>query len=255
MTTTTSIGMIIPFDSALDREFWTYVPDTVDLFLTRTPHVAGPLGVPLMKAVSDPDAILSAAADMAIALDPDVVVYACTSGSFIRGHEACRRLRADIEASGCRRGGSTSEFILDALELLGVGKVAVAAPYDDEMTGLLLDFLREAGYDPVSFANLGMTGDPKTVDPEHVIGLARSADSPAADALLLSCTNLRTFDLIPRLESELGKPVLTSNQVSVWGALFHAGAPMPEIDHALFNRRDSSRSPRLETPPPPKGAA
>jgi maleate cis-trans isomerase len=38
------------------------------------------------------------------------------------------------------------------------------------------------------------------------------------------------------LESELGKPVLTSNQVSVWGALSHAGAPMPEVDHALFKR-------------------
>jgi maleate isomerase len=247
--TTASIGMILPFDSALDREFWQYVPDSVDLFLTRTPHVAGPLGVPLMAAVSEPASILSAAADMAVALDPDVVVYACTSGSFLRGLDACRQLRADIEAAGCRRGGSTSEFVLDALELLGAGRVAVAAPYDDEMTGLLLDFLREAGHDPVSFANLGMTGDPKTVDPQRVLGLARAADSPTAEALILSCTNLRTFELVPMLESELGKPVLTSNQVSVWGALVHAGAPMPEIDHALFKRE-----PPQPSPPPARGA-
>jgi maleate isomerase len=81
-----------------------------------------------------------------------------------------------------------------------------------------------------------MTGDPKMVDSQRVLGLARAADSPTAEALILSCTNLRTFELVPMLESELGKPVLTSNQVSVWGALFHAGAPMPEVDHALFKR-------------------
>ncbi|HVR33672.1 MAG TPA: hypothetical protein VMS74_13320 [Acidimicrobiia bacterium] len=241
--TTASIGMILPFDSALDREFWQYVPDGVDLFMTRTPHVAGPLGVPLIAAVSEPAAILSAAADMAVALDPDVVVYACTSGSFIRGLDACRQLRADIEAAGCRRGGSTSEFLLDALEVLGAGRVAVAAPYDDEMTGLLLDFLKEAGHDPVSCANLGMTGDPKSVDSQGVLELARAADSPSAEALILSCTNLRTFELVPMLESELGKPVVTSNQVSIWGALVHVGAPMPAIDHALFKRVLAQRSP------------
>ena len=240
-SSTASIGLVLPFDSALDREYWRYVPDGVDLFLSRTPHVRGPLGVPLITAVSEPETILDVASDMASALDPDVVVYACTSGSFVRGLAACHRLGADMEAAGCRRAATTSGFLLDALAHLGAAKVAVGTPYDDEMTGLLVDFLREAGIETVSVANLGMTGDPKTVDSDLVRGLALAADSDQADALFLSCTNLRTFDLIADLEAELGKPVLASNQVTMWGALTRAGAQFPQIDHALFANRPSPR--------------
>jgi maleate isomerase len=232
--TTATIGFVLPFDSALDREYWRYLPEEVDLYLARTPHVSGPLGVDLIAAVSDPDRVLPVAKDMAEALDPDIVVYACTSGSFLRGLEACARLRTDMEAAGCRQAGSTSEFLLDALAHLGAHTVAVATPYDDEMTGLLVKFLGEAGHDTVSVANLGMTGDPKTVGPDAVLDLALAADSADADLLFLSCTNLRTFEHVTRLEEELGKPVVTANQVSVWGALRRIGAPMPRNGQALF---------------------
>ncbi|HSJ27298.1 MAG TPA: Asp/Glu racemase [Acidimicrobiia bacterium] len=232
--TAATIGFVLPFDSALDREYWRFLPESVDLYLARTPHVSGPLGVDLIAAVSDPDRVLPVARDMAEALDPDIVVYACTSGSFLRGLEACSRLRADMEAAGCRQAGSTSEFLLDALTHLEARTVAVATPYDDEMTGLLVKFLGEAGHDTVSVANLGMTGDPKTVGPEAVLDLALAADSDDADVLFLSCTNLRTFEHIARLEADLGKPVVAANQVSVWGALRRIGAPMPRNDQALF---------------------
>ena len=36
------------------------------------------------------------------------------------------------------------------------------------------------------------------------------------DALFLSCTNLRTLDIIEKLEAETGLPVLSSNQVLAW---------------------------------------
>jgi maleate isomerase len=97
-----------------------------------------------------------------------------------------------------------------------------------------VEFLKEAGYEPVSVANLGMTGDPKTVLPEEVIRLALDADSDDADVLLLSCTNLRTFDAIPVLERTLGKPVIASNQITMWGALRLAGIAPPPLDHRLF---------------------
>jgi maleate isomerase len=54
--------------------------------------------------------------------------------------------------------------------------------------------------------------------------LIREADSPDAEAVFVSCTNLPTYDLIAPLERELGKPVLTANQVTMWSALRLAGA-------------------------------
>ena len=42
--------------------------------------------------------------------------------------------------------------------------------------------------------------------------------------MFVSCTNLPTYDVIAPLERELGKPVLTANQVTMWAALRVAGA-------------------------------
>ena len=229
-----SVGVVLPFDSALDHELWQYTPPGVDLYLARTPHRGGPLGLPVITAASEPDLILPVARDMADALDPDAVVYSCTSGSFIRGLEACRALASDMEAAGCRTAGTTSSFLLDALDHLRVSRVALATPYDDTMTSLLVEFLREAGYIPTSTANLGMTGDPKTVSRDEVKRLALEADSHDAEVLFLSCTNLRTFDVIHELEETLSKPVIASNQITMWGALRLAGIPLPQINHRLF---------------------
>jgi len=232
-----SIGLVLPFDSALDREFWRYLPDAVDLYLGRTPHVAGPLGAPLITAISDYDRVLPVVDDMVTALDPDVVVYACTSGSFLRGLAGCHELRERMESAGCRAAGSTSEFLLEALASLGAEQVAVATPYDGELTNALVEFLESAGFVVAGVSNLGMTGDPKTVESDEVVKLALAADRPEADALFLSCTNLGTFDIVAELEEQLGKPVLTANQVTMWGALRRVGvSTKPEIDQLIFER-------------------
>lgn len=233
-TSQPSVGVVLPFDSALDHELWQYTPAGVDLYLGRTPHCRGPLGLPVIAAASEPDLIIPVAKDMADALDPDAVVYSCTSGSFIRGLHACLALASAMETAGCRRAGTTSGILLDALDDLGATHVAVATPYDDTMTSLLVEFLEEAGHEAASVANLGMTGDPKTVPREEVIRLALDADSDDADVLFLSCTNLRTFDVIHELEEKLSKPVIASNQITMWGALRLAGIAPPPIDHRLF---------------------
>ncbi len=72
---TVSIGLILPFDSALDREYWQYVPDEVELYVGRTAHIAGPLGVPLIMSVSEYDRVLPVVGDMVTALAP---TWSCT---------------------------------------------------------------------------------------------------------------------------------------------------------------------------------
>jgi maleate cis-trans isomerase len=46
----------------------------------------------------------------------------------------------------------------------------------------------------------------------------------APDAIMLACGNWSTFDIVDRLEGDLGKPVLTTNLVSLWHALKMMGA-------------------------------
>jgi maleate isomerase len=45
------------------------------------------------------------------------------------------------------------------------------------------------------------------------------------DGLFISCTNFRTFEIIESLSLDLGKPVITSNQASLWMALKMGGIP------------------------------
>jgi maleate isomerase len=46
---------------------------------------------------------------------------------------------------------------------------------------------------------------------------------PAAEAYFISCTAVRSADVIEALERDLGRPVITSNQGMLWGALRAAG--------------------------------
>ncbi len=57
------------------------------------------------------------------------------------------------------------------------------------------------------------------LDAASAYDLARKIDRPDAEAVVLACTNWKTMDVLERLERELGKPVLSTTQVSVWAAL------------------------------------
>lgn len=228
------IGMIVPFDFALDREYWRYVPDDITLHVTRTPHVDEPLGIDLVEAVSDDDVIRDGVRDL-VSPDPDLMVYACTSGSFVRGRAGERRIRGIMTAAGARHAITTSGALLDALAALGVRRLAVGTPYDEQVTSRLADFLRESGVDVVSVAYLGLRGDVDRVTPASLTCLTAAADDDGADAVFLSCTNLPTFDAIGELEHRLGKPVLSANQVTMWAAL-RAVDRRPVMDQQLFVR-------------------
>ena len=54
---------------------------------------------------------------------------------------------------------------------------------------------------------------------ERAYELARLADVPDADAVVLSGTGLPTIGVLEELERELRKPVISSNQASLWAAL------------------------------------
>lgn len=212
------IGVICPFDMALDRELWRWMPDDVSLYFTRTPYVDEPVGVELAQELSDAADVLAAARNLSI-VRPGVMAYACTSGSFINGQAGARRLSEVMERGGAPRGISTSEALLEALEYLGASQVVVVTPYVAELTLRLGDFLQEAGRSVVSQACLGLEANIWEVPYRTTYELIRGADVPEADVIFVSCTNLPTYDIIAPLERELGKPVISANQVTAWASL------------------------------------
>jgi maleate isomerase len=216
------IGVVVTYDFALDRELWRWVPDDVTLHLTRMPYV--PLAATLEMAihVSDPALVANGAAEVK-AVSPLVTAYACTSGSFVGGLAGETALVAAMIQAGAPAAVTTSGALLTALRHLDITRVATATPYTADITAGLSSYLTEAGVDVVAAAGLGLTSDIWTVPYDVTAQLVRDTDRPDAEAVFISCTNLPTYDVIAPLEAELGKPVLTANQVTMWSALTLAG--------------------------------
>ena len=55
---------------------------------------------------------------------------------------------------------------------------------------------------------------------ESVVELQKGVE---ADGYFLSCTNTRMIETIPDLERDLGKPVINSNQATIWACLKKLG--------------------------------
>lgn len=214
----TGVGVVVPYDFALDRELWRWVPDDVSLHLTRTPYV--PLAATMEMAIhiSDPALVANGATELK-AVSPLVTAYACTSGSFVGGLAGEAALVAAMKEAGAAAAVTTSGALLTALRRLDIHRIATATPYTADITAGLTSYLAEAGVDVVAAAGLGLTSDIWTVPYDVTAQLVRDTDRPDAEAVFISCTNLPTYDVIAPLETELGKPVLTANQVTMWSAL------------------------------------
>ncbi len=219
------IGIIAPFDLALERELWRWAPLDVSFHLARTPFEPVPVSLEQAERVSSTSALQRATRDV-LGVDPEVVAYLCTSGSFIHGVEHEERLREVILDAGAHAAVTTSGALVEAVRELELSRISVMTPYDDTLTGRLLDFLGELDVEVLRANHLGLGGGIWRVNYRTVAELVLAADDPAAEAIFVSCTNLPTYDIITPLERELGKPVLTANQLTVWACLGRMGLPM-----------------------------
>ncbi|MEC4015204.1 decarboxylase [Streptomyces sp. H27-D2] len=170
------------------------------------------------------------------------VVWACTSASFVFGWEGARSQVRELSATAGLPASSTSFAFAHAIQALGLDRVAIAATYPEDVAQLFTGFLKSAGAEVVSMRGSGIitAAEVGAWGRSEVLQLARGGDHPEAQAVLLPDTALHTAAYLADLERELGKPVLTANQVTVWeglrlldrtlarpdlGALFAHGAP------------------------------
>lgn len=160
------------------------------------------------------------AAELIASVTPDVVAFACTSGSFIDGEAALAHQLETLERIVQCPVVATSRCIVQSLQVLGIRRVALATPYIDSVNEAERAFLQAHGFEVVGIEGLGLSGKAiREVPPSAVAQLVRRADRPAAEALFVSCTDFRALEIAGQMEAELGKPVLTSNQVTLWGIL------------------------------------
>ncbi|CAM2925345.1 Asp/Glu/hydantoin racemase [Saccharomonospora xinjiangensis] len=219
------IGVIAPFDLALERELWRWVPMEVSLHLARTPYEPVPVSMEMAHLVSN-SAHLAAATRDVLHVEPEVVAYLCTSGSFVNGVGAEQSLRKVICDAGAPEAVTTSGALAEVLRQLDLRRISVLTPYDADLTARLHDFLGELDVDTVSSDHLGLGGGIWKVSYRTIAERILAADHSEAEAIFISCTNLPTYDVIDPLEEALGKPVLTANQLTMWACLRRMELPI-----------------------------
>ncbi|MDQ0403978.1 MULTISPECIES: decarboxylase [unclassified Streptomyces] len=169
----------------------------------------------------------------------DAVVWACTSGSFVHGWEGAQEQVRGLAQTAGLPASSTSFAFVHAVREVGARRVAIGATYPQDVAQLFAEFLGAAGIEVVDVVGSGIitAAEVGTWTEAEVLALARAADRPDAEAVLLPDTALHTAAHIPALEKELGKPVLTANQVTIWEGLRLADRRVnaPELG-ALFTR-------------------
>ncbi|UUZ44615.1 maleate cis-trans isomerase [Janibacter limosus] len=236
-------GIIYP-DHAAEDEY----PRAADLLGVHLPvtHVYGTdlHAVPELLDLGRPDRLAAGAAALA-EHDPQSVMWACTSGSFVYGPEGARQQIDQLASAAGVPASSTSAAFVDALTHLGLTRVAVAASYPEDVARLFVEYPAAAGIEVVGMSSAGIdtAAEVGALTPEQVVDLAVTHDRPEAQTLLVPDTAMRTLGVIPDTEARPGKPVLTANRVTIWQALRLAGSrPTSSVLGTLFaQRQDHAR--------------
>ncbi len=158
-------------------------------------------------------------------VSPHSVMWACTSGSFIDGLTFARRQARALSRKLHVPCSSTSLAFVSALEHLGIARVAVLSSYPHRTARAFHGLLAEAGIEVVDHASLDANSGPAAarLGNRRLAAAARRLSVPRDAALLVPDTAMPTLALIPDLERDLGRTVLSANQVTLWEGLRLAG--------------------------------
>jgi len=154
---------------------------------------------------------------------PAVVLLAHTASSYALGYGNEQALVDRIASLAGAPALLAAQAVLAALRHLGVKRLALGTPYPESISRQGKAYWEAAGFEIAGYHRLENVTDIYAENEERAYELARRADAPEADAVLLSGTGLPTVAVLETLERDLGKPVLSSNQASLWQALRMAG--------------------------------
>lgn len=217
------IGVLVPF---------TNINLEADLAMLRPPGVTfhfARLGGYDADAIPDDDqmaglgtAPLDEPLRLIAGVRPDVILYGCTSATLTHGRAFDRELAARIRTETGAATVTAAGAIVQALSALGATRIGFASPYVGAINDLAVAFLAEAGFKTLARADIGRALDnygQGALTPEEVFELGIRADHTDAEAIVLSCTDMRGIEAVERLEAALDKPVVCSNQAMLFAAL------------------------------------
>lgn len=208
------IGLLLPSsNSTQEPEIYKALPEGCTLHSTRLPleKIEANSTLHLAEHVEEGARRLAHA-------DVDIIVLMATAPSSRNGIGYDRELIQRISAASGKLATTAATAQVEALKELGARKIVIGGPWSTEVNKTIVRFAEQNGAEVLADDAMGIVANREVglLDAQTAFDMGKKLSRPDADAVLLACGNWKTFSIIDKLEREIGKPVLTTNQVSLW---------------------------------------
>jgi len=213
----TKLGVLVPSaNSVMEPNLYRMAPKGITLHFARVratkdteEEIAG-----MIDYVENPTELLSHAT-------VDIIAFGCTAGSFIGGPGYDEKIIQKIKRVANVPATTTTTAFVEALKKMNIRKLTLATPYEDYINQREVEFLEDKGFSVLSEGGLGLieADVQSSYPPQKIKQFIKKLDVPETDGIFISCTNFRGVDVIKDLEEDLNKPVITSNQATLWKML------------------------------------
>ncbi|GAA5231914.1 maleate cis-trans isomerase [Verticiella sediminum] len=225
MLRTRRLGLLLPSsNSTQEPEFSDVLPRDVSLHTARLTlnSIDAESTVRIVEELETESRKLADA-------DVGVILLAATAPTSRKGLGYDKELLGRIQDATGKPAATASTAMLEAFAVLNIQRVALAAPWSESVNQTVASFIQANGVQVVSQRAMGVVrnNDVGRLSPDTAFALACEADRSEADAVFLACGNWWAMSRVEALERKLGKPVLTTNQVSIWAALRLLGQSTP----------------------------
>jgi maleate isomerase len=155
----------------------------------------------------------------------DVYGFGCTGGSLMGGMGYDQKIIKIMEEKTGKPATTTSSAVLKAFGEMGIARVSIVTPYEEWLNEKQKKFFASNGIEVMDMKGLGIRDADgiANVSPGMIYRLAREVDRPESQGLFVSCTNMRAAEVLESIETDLGKPAISSNQATLWAMLKLAG--------------------------------
>lgn len=211
------LGLIIPSSNRLSEpQFRRFLPADVGLHVTRL-RMTGQHNKPLDRLLVDVAAAAAALGDAKC----DTIVFHCTANSMEHGPQGEQKILSTIREESGAAALSTAQGIVEAFRACAMRRLVLVSPYRQSHNDHEIAYLRALGFETIHDVALNLPPSDGYIaaPPSLWVETVRAHLRAEADGYFLSCTNTTQIDAIAPLEAELGKPVINSNQATIWAAL------------------------------------
>jgi len=213
------IGFIAPGSTieTVPVEFYKIVPDGIVIVFTS-------IGIKRLTKEDIGEALkgIETAAEELARTKVDVIVLGGSPPIIFGGYGFDKKIIERIRAVTDISGTTSQTLAVDALNALGIERLVVASPFGESQNSLLKRFLQDSGFRVTNVVGLDLPRIEYGMlprDASYKLAMQACEGIDDFDGVYLPCAQMPTVENIHKLEKELGKPVVTSVQAMIWGAL------------------------------------